>query len=447
MALHPYYLQSMNQAINDPSPSSAAGFVLPPIAQVPAVWTFGALALGLFGGLALAFSAPGALPGVLMVSEPVGDIWLRALQATIVPLVAALLFTGTVQVVATANAGVLARRSLGLFLVVLGLSAVIALTVTPALLSLMPIPGDAGTVLRATLAAPPTGPLPGIAEYLRAIVPTNVIDAAANDRMLPMILFVAVFAFASTRIEARQRAMLATFFAAMASAMLVVIGWVLAAAPVGVFALSLTVAAKTGTAAIGALAHYVLVVVLTGSVVLVVGYLVAAVLARLSPLAFARAMVPVQVFALSTQSSLASLPAMLGACSKLEVRPATSEFVMPLAVALFRATSPAMNLAVVVYVAKWYGVPLSPAMMVSGWIMAILVSLSSVSLPGTISFIASVGPIAIAMGVPVAPLALLVAVEVLPDLMRTLGNVTCDVAVTAAVDRGVVGRGATRGIG
>ena len=75
-------------------------------------------------------------------------------------------------------------------------------------------------------------------------------------------------------------------------------------------------------------------------------------------------------------------------------------------------------------------------MMVSGWIMAILVSLSSVSLPGTISFIASVGPIAIAMGVPVAPLALLVAVEVLPDLMRTLGNVTCDVAVTAAVDRG-----------
>jgi Na+/H+-dicarboxylate symporter len=265
--------------------------------------------------------------------------------------------------------------------------------------------------------------------------------------MLPMILFVAVFALASTRIEARQRAMLATFFAAMASAMLVVIGWVLAAAPVGVFALSLTVAAKTGTAAIGALAHYVLVVVLTGSVVLVVGYLVAAVLARLSPLAFARAMVPVQVFALSTQSSLASLPAMLGACSKLEVRPATSEFVMPLAVALFRATSPAMNLAVVVYVAKWYGVPLSPAMMVSGWIMAILVSLSSVSLPGTISFIASVGPIAIAMGVPVAPLALLVAVEVLPDLMRTLGNVTCDVAVTAAVDQGVVGRGATRGIG
>jgi len=216
-----------------------------------------------------------------------------------------------------------------------------------------------------------------------------------------------------------------------------VIGWVLVVAPIGVLALSLTVAAKTGAGAIGALVHYVLVVTLTGAVILLAGYVFAALVARQRSPAFARAMVPVQVFALSTQSSLASLPAMLGACRQLGVRETTSEFVMPLAVSLFRATSPAMNLAVVVYVAKWYGVPLSPATLVSGGLMAILVSLSSVSLPGTISYIASVGPIAIAMGVPVGPLALLVAVEVLPDLMRTLGNVTMDVAVTAAVDRGV----------
>ena len=108
---------------------------------------------------------------------------------------------------------------------------------------------------------------------------------------------------------------------------------------------------------------------------------------------------------------------------------------MPLAVALFRATSPAMNLAVAIYVAHLYGVTLSPMVLFSAWTVAILVSLSSVSLPGSISFVASVGPIAIAMNAPVAPLALLVAVEVLPDLMRTLGNVTMDVAVTAAVDR------------
>jgi Na+/H+-dicarboxylate symporter len=67
--------------------------------------------------------------------------------------------------------------------------------------------------------------------------------------------------------------------------------------------------------------------------------------------------------------------------------------------------------------------------------VAFLVSLSSVSLPGTISFVISVGPIAMAMGVPITPLALLVAVEMLPDLMRTLGNATLDVAATTVVDR------------
>ena len=429
----------MNQARHDPAVPATPAFTLPPITQIPAGWTFAALVCGLAGGLALAFAAPGALPQVLAVAEPVGELWLRALQATIVPLVAALLFTGVVQTVATANAGALARRSLGMFLAVLSFSAVVALFVTPLLLTWLPIPGAAGAALRSSFGAvtssAATTVVPTVADYLRSIVPTNVLDAAAHDRMLPMILFMAVFALATTRLEPRQRDLMAGFFAALAAAMLVVIGWVMALAPVGVLALSVSVAAQSGPAAIGALAHYALIMILSGGVVWLSGYPLAAILARVPLGRFIQAMVPVQVFALSTQSSLASLPVMLGACAQMGVRTVTAEFVMPLAVSLFRATSPAVNLAVVVYVANWYGVALSPGMMISGFLVAIMVSLSSVSLPGTISFVASVGPIAIAMGVPVEPLALLVAVEVLPDLMRTLGNVTLDVAVTAAVDR------------
>ena len=105
-------------------------------------------------------------------------------------------------------------------------------------------------------------------------------------------------------------------------------------------------------------------------------------------------------------------------------------------VVLPRATSPAMNMGVAIYAAYLTGTPLSVWALLAGAVVAFLVSLSSVSLPGTISFVISVGPIANAMGVPIAPLALLVAVEMLPDIMRTLGNVTMDVAVTSAVDRG-----------
>jgi hypothetical protein len=123
-----------------------------------------------------------------------------------------------------------------------------------------------------------------------------------------------------------------------------------------------------------------------------------------------------------------------------------SDFVLPLAVAIFRGTSPAMNMAVAIYVAYLTGTPLSAWTLAAGVLVAFLVSLSSVSLPGTLSFVVSVGPIAMAMGVPIEPLALLVAVEMLPDIMRTLGNVTADVAVTAAVDRNDERTGAQQSI-
>ncbi len=412
-----------------------SGFTLPRIASVPAGWTFAALVAGLFGGLVLAFVAPGVLHPVLAVSGVVGDLWLRALQATIVPLVAALVFTGVFQTMRTASAGGIARASLGWFLAVLAFSAGTALAVPTLLLWLVPVPAEAGAALRAGLGAPVPQGLPGVADYLLALVPSNVIDAAANTRMLPLIVFMSVFAMASNRLEPGPRAALSGLFAAIAAAMLVVIGWVLAVAPIGVFALSLSVAARSGPAAVGALAHYIVVVTASGTVVWLVAYPFAALVARQPLGRFARELIPVQIFALSTQSSLASLPAMLGACERLGLRPATAEFVLPLAVALFRSTSPAMNLGVAVYVAHWYGVPLGAGQCLSGFVLAILISLGTVSLPGTISYVASVGPIAMAMGVPVAPLALLVAVEVVPDLMRTLGNVTFDVAVVAAVDR------------
>ena len=95
-----------------------------------------------------------------------------------------------------------------------------------------------------------------------------------------------------------------------------------------------------------------------------------------------------------------------------------------------------MNLAVAIYVAHLAGIMLTPTTLAAGVAVAFIIAIGSVSLPGTISFVISVGPIAMAMGVPVEPLALLVAVEMMPDIIRTVGNVTLDVALTAAVDRG-----------
>jgi Na+/H+-dicarboxylate symporter len=184
-----------------------------------------------------------------------------------------------------------------------------------------------------------------------------------------------------------------------------------------------------------ALAHYIALVAAMGLAVFLSAYALAVLGARLRLGAFARALLPVQVVAFSTQSSLASLPAMLLACRRLGVAQATADFVLTLAVALFRATSPAMNVAVVIYAAFLTGTEITAARLAAGTGVALLTTVGSVSLPGTISFVASTGPIALAMGVPVETLALLVAVEMLPDIMRTVGNVTMDVAVAATVER------------
>jgi len=400
--------------------------------RVSPVWTFGGLIVGVTLGIAL----QGRAEGVVLAAGAVGDLWLHALQMTIVPLVAALLVTGIQRIAAAAQGGRTARATLALFVALLLLAGTAAALLTPLLLELFPIPAAAVRALGggATGAAEAVA-LPTLGDYLDTLVPTNIVAAAAEQKMLGLIVFFALFGAAMTRLGGGLREPLARFFEALAAAMLVVIGWILTLAPIGVLALAFAFAAKAGTAAIGALAHYILVVVAVGAVCLVAAYLVGVLAGRLAPLAFARALLPVQAVALATQSSLATLPAMLAASRQLGVREATADFVLPLAVALFRMTSPAMNLAVVIYVARLTGTPLPPALLALGVGVAVLANFSTVSLPGTISYVATIAPIALAMGVPIGPLGLLAAVEMLPDLMRTLANVTADTACAAAIDR------------
>jgi Na+/H+-dicarboxylate symporter len=139
--------------------------------------------------------------------------------------------------------------------------------------------------------------------------------------------------------------------------------------------------------------------------------------------------------AISTRSSLASLPAMLAAGSRLGIREQVADVALPISVALFRATGPAMNTAVAFYVAHWLGYQPTLAEMIAATAVGAVMSYGAVSLPGEITFISSIAPIALALGVPIAPLALLVAVEMIPDIFRTVGNVTLDVAVATLVDR------------
>ncbi len=419
-------LESENAA---PGSGGQGKFALVSI-RLPVALTFAALVGGLLAGIAGgAMGAPTALTDIAAL---IGGLWLRALQMTIIPLVAALLVLGLVQMIMAARVGTVARRMLAIMVAVQLAGGAFTSIAMPALLRAFPVPEGAGAFLAKTPES--VGEVPGVLDFMASLVSPNIIAAAAETAMLPLTLFFVMFAVAITRLPEDQGERLLGFFHALGNVMLLIIGWVLGIAPIGVFALAYGVGVQSGYGAFAALGHYVLTVTAMGTFILALAYGIAIGLGRTGA-RFASAVLPAQAVALSTQSSLASLPAMLDSAGRLSLRASTAEFVLPLAVVIFRATSAAMNLAVVYYIAALAGVEVSPTVAVAGILIASVISLSAVSLPGSISFVVSIGPIALAMGVPVEPLALLVAVEMLPDLMRTLGNVTMNVAVTSAVDR------------
>ncbi len=405
-----------------------------------ATWlVLGALLGGLLLG-ALSNQVGPARESLITVASTVGGLWLDALKMTVIPLIISLLVTGVVSGADQARAGRIAGRSVLFFVIVLTSSAAFGTLAMPLLLEAFPLPAEAAAALRAGLAsvdsAATAASVPTVQDWLRSLIPTNPVAAAAEDKVLALVVFTAIFAFAVTRIGTEERQLVGRFFKGIQDAMLVVVGWVLALAPIGVLGLAFAVGAGAGGAAFGAVLHYVVLVSLVGIVVTLAAYVVAIAFTGWKLGDFSRAMIPPQAVAISTQSSLASLPAMLDSARVLRVPQRNADVTLPLAVALFRATGPAMNVSVAIYVAYWMGIELNVGILIAGFAVAAVASYWAVSLPGSLSFVTSIAPIALAMGVPIEPLALLIAVEVLPDITRTLGNVTWDVTAAGVASRG-----------
>lgn len=395
--------------------------------------------LALFIGLALGVIAAAQAPviGVQIAYwlDIVGSLWLNGLRMTVVPLVVALLVTGIVKSAEAARAGPMAARTVFWVVCLMIISAVLGAVLTPALLSLWPMPAESAAALRAALTTvPAVAEQPPLRDFIVALVPTNPISSAANDSILPLLIFTLVFAFAVTRLAQEPRAQMAGFFSALADAMVIVIEWVLKLAPIGVFALAFVVGARSGLAALGAVAHYIVTVSIVGIIVGAFAYPIAVFAGKVRLGEFVRQIAPVQAFAVSTQSSLASLPLMLKKAEALGVRKSTAGLVLPMAVALLRVTGPAMNLAVALYVANWFGVELDAFDYGFAIFITALTSMGAVSLPGSVSFVTSIAPICLALGIPIEPLALLIAVETLPDIFRTTGNVQMDVALATVIE-------------
>jgi Na+/H+-dicarboxylate symporter len=397
-----------------------------------------ALIAGLVAGALVRGYAPELAPAANVI-EAFGGLWLNTLRMTVVPLIVALLITGIASVSDTAKTGGLVLRAVILFTILIFFSASFAVLATQGWLAAWPIDRAAADAFVAAIGdqavairEPPT-----FVSWLQSLAPTNPVTAAANDNILALAVFTIFFAFAVTQLAPDLRQPIVTFFRGVSEAMIVIVHWVLLAGPIGVFALALGVGLHTGFSAAGVIAQYVIIVtgVLAGSTV--IAWIIAVTFGGQPIGRFTAAATPVWAIAASTQSSLASLPAMLEAALRgLQIPARIADVILPLAVAIFRFTSPVGNLAVCFFVAHLYGLEPSLMQIIGAIFVAYAVSIAAVGLPGQVSFIASIAPICIALGVPTEVLGILIAVEVIPDIFRTLGNVTGDLAATSILARG-----------
>lgn len=398
-----------------------------------------ALIAGLIVGALVHRSGDATLQLGAHLVESLGGLWLNALQMTVVPLVFSLLVTGIGSVADAVATGRLASRAVLLFVTLIVFAAVYGIVATNGALALWPVaPGDLAAIGNGASGTPTTiTAAPDFADWVRALAPSNVFKAAAEPNVLQLVVFAIFFGFAATRLPQNLREPLVTTFKAVSEAVIIVVEWILKVGPIGVFALSLGVGLKTGFDAAGGILHYIIVVAGVTALSIPIAIAIALIWGKVSLKHFSAASAPVWAIAFSTQSSLASLPAMLEVARRsLAISDRVADLVLPLAVAVFRFTSPIANLAVCVFIAHLYGRDPGVLQYASAVFVAFAVSVGSVGLPGQVSYVSSIAPICLTLGLPLDLLGIFLAVEVIPDIFRTIGNVTGDLAATVILNRG-----------
>lgn len=393
------------------------------------------LVLGLVAGIAVSLSDAGALASIPGVVEPIGTLWVNAIRMTVVPLVVSLLIVTIAGERQSGAVATLGARTVGLFASMVAAACAFTALLAPALLALLPIDPGTAQALRATTESAGVAQveLPPFRDWLVGLVPSNPVKAAADGAMLPLIIFTALFAFALTRVSGEGREAITRFFGAVKDAMFVLVEWILALAPIGVFALIFPLAARMGASAAGALGYAVLVVCGLIAVATAGLYPFAVVVGRVPLREFARALAPAQAVGFSTRSSLASLPAMFASAKALGLRSEVTGLVLPVAVSVFKWTSPIGRATGTYFVARLYGIELGPAeiMAIAGAIG--LLSFYSPGIPSGGLLIMT--PVYVSLGLPVAGIGILIALDLIVDMFITAGNVTADVAAAVVLTR------------
>lgn len=408
-----------------------------------------ALAAGLALGMLVAGHDGAAGASLVTVADVVGTLWTNAIRMTVIPLVTAL----TIASVAETGAATEVRRAMGrafvVFVVLLVSGGVLALVIGELAFADFVLPADVAARVRDSAAPAANAPaLPSLAQRIMDIIPSNPVKAAADGALLPLVVFALALGFGIKHIAVERRDAVIATCRGIADALLVVVQWVVALAPLGVFALTFALGARLGVASVGALARYIAALSLVLVVFTLLVYPATWLVARVPVMRFATAAAPAQALAAGSRSSLGALPLMITAArDALRLDATASGFVLPLAVSIFRVNVPMAWVVGVLFLGKLYGVPVGTGALAMVIVTSTLLSFSVPGIPSGSLFI--LAPVLVGLGLPAQAVGILIAVDVIPDIFKTTANVTAHLASAAiasgpasAHDPGEIVRGA-----
>lgn len=391
-----------------------------------------AILLGLVAGLLFGLVASVAeSPTLVAVAEgvaPIGTAFVNLIKVVVVPLVAATLFIGVATLGDLKQLGRLGGLALAFFWGTTVIAIVIGMGLTALLLPLAGAPG--AVEVTGAVEAPP---LPGIAEFLLGLIPSNIFATAAEGALLPLMLFTVLFGAATGLLPDPDKRRLLDLASAIEKALVVLVHWILWIAPIGVFALAAPVTAETGLDMFRRLGVFVLAVTIGLLAFVALVYLPAVRLWSGRTTQFLRASLETLPIAFSTTSSAATLPAMYDAADRhLGLSRTVSSFVLPLGAALNRSGSALFQGSAIVFLAHLYGVSISPSGLAGAVLATFLVALTVAGVPS--ASIMTLPPALGAVGVPLDGLPLLLGVDRFPDMVRTSVNVTGHMAAATLLD-------------
>ena len=375
----------------------------------------------------------GFLWGEAMVSvQWLGDLFLTMLKMLIVPLVAASVITGVAGLGDVRRLGRMGAYSVAYYLC----TTLIAVSIGLMMANLWQ-PG-VGVSLGADLAAsrPAAGDI-GVTDLILSLVHPNIIAAAADMKLLPIIVFCIVFAAALSTLGERGKPVIA-FFEGLNDGMMKLVEWIMWLAPLGVFALiaSRLGAAGGGEAFLGqlaGLAKYAAAVIsglLTHAAVLC---LVLAVLARQHIGAYLKHMAAALITAFSTASSSATLPLTMEGVKLAGVDEKARRFVLPLGATINMDGTALYEAVAVLFIAQAYGIDLSFGQQMVVLLTATMAAIGAAGIPeaGLVTMVIVLE----AVGLPLEGIGLLLAIDWFLDRCRTTINVFGDSVGAAVVGR------------